>query len=107
METHIKAARRVLAYLKDTINYTIVYRDASSIDIHAYTRAFHPNQVLLFAEADYAMDKYDQKSQTGVRRADRTGEEKGRFGRDRTRNGSAGTVWQWRGNEQAMNKFKL
>src|SRR5216117_403635 len=64
-ETHMKAARRVLAYLKGTINHSIVYGNASHNDIHAYTRAFHPDQVLGFADADYAMDKDDRKSQTG------------------------------------------
>ena len=64
-ETHMKAARRVLAYLKGTINHSIVYGNASHNDIHAYTRAFHPDQVLGFADADYVTDKDDRKSQTG------------------------------------------
>ena len=61
----MKAARRVLAYLKGTINHSIVYGNASHNDIHMYTRAFHPDQVLGFADADYATDKDDRKSQTG------------------------------------------
>ena len=40
METHMTEARSVLAYPKSTINYSIVYGDASSTNIHAYTRAW-------------------------------------------------------------------
>jgi len=64
-ETHMKAARRVLAYLKGTINYSIVYGGDNSSDIQAFTRAFHPDQILGFSDADFAMDKDDRKSQTG------------------------------------------
>ena len=64
-ETHMKAARHVLAYLKGTINHSIIYADADGTYIQAYTRAFHPDQVLGFADADYATDKDDRKSQTG------------------------------------------
>jgi len=61
----MKAARRVLAYLKGTINYSIVYSGDNNSDIQAFTRAFHPDQILGFSDADYAMDKDDRKSQTG------------------------------------------
>src|SRR5438046_10718296 len=64
----MKAARQVLAYLKSTINYSIVYGDASDAEIHAYTRAIHHDDylsILGFADADHAADKNDRKSQTG------------------------------------------
>ena len=67
-ETHMKAARCVLAYLKGTINYSIIYGDATDADVHAYTRAIHPDDylsILGFADADHASDKDDRKSQTG------------------------------------------
>ena len=67
-ETHMKAARHVLAYLKGTINYCIVYGDAFDAEIHAYTRAIHYDDylsILGFADADHAADKNDRKSQTG------------------------------------------
>src|SRR5216117_3428871 len=60
METHMKVARWVLAYLKGTINYSIVYENADRSDIQAYTRAFHLDQVLGFADADHTMDKDDR-----------------------------------------------
>src|SRR5436189_3028246 len=64
-ETHMKAARRVLAYLKGTINHSIVYGGDTSSNIEAFTGAFHPDQILGFSDADFAMDKDDRKSQTG------------------------------------------
>lgn len=67
-ETHMKAARRVLVYLKGTIYYSIIYGDAIDTEIHAYTRAIHPEDylsILGFADADHASDKDDRKSQTG------------------------------------------
>ena len=42
----MKVARRVLAYLKGTINYSIVYGNATDGDIHAYTSAIHPDNYL-------------------------------------------------------------
>ncbi|TMC14388.1 MAG: hypothetical protein E6J34_23715, partial [Chloroflexi bacterium] len=67
-ETHMRAARHVLAYLKGTINYCVVYGKASDIGVHAYTRAYYPSDqasVLGFADADHGTDKDDRKSQTG------------------------------------------
>ena len=67
-ETHMRAARHVLAYLKSTIDYCIVYGGASDIDIYAYAFAFCPRDrisVLGFADADHGTDKDDRKSQTG------------------------------------------
>ena len=64
----MKAARRVLAYLKGTINYSIIYGDATDAETHAYTQAIHPDDylsILGFADADHASDKDDRKSQTG------------------------------------------
>src|SRR5271154_2819160 len=62
-ETHMKAARRVLAYLKGTRDYWIVYGDAQSLDIHGYTNALHP--IIGYADADWGSDKDDRKSTTG------------------------------------------
>ncbi len=45
-ETHMKAAHQLLTYLKGTINYSIVYGDASDAEIYAYTRAIHPDDYL-------------------------------------------------------------
>jgi hypothetical protein len=67
-ETHMRAARHVLAYLKGTIDYSIIYGDASDIEVHAYTRANCPRDqisTLGFADADHGTDKDDRKSQTG------------------------------------------
>ena len=62
----MKAARQVLAYLKGTTNHSIVYDDASDVEIHAYTRAIHPDDylsILDFVDANHAADKNDRKSQ--------------------------------------------
>jgi hypothetical protein len=66
-ETHMKAARHVLAYLEGAINYSLVYGDATDADIHAYTGVIHPDNYLSiqgFADADHASDKDDRRSQT-------------------------------------------
>ena len=52
-ETHMKASCRVLAYLKGTNNYSIVYGDA---DIDAYTGAIHLDDYLSILGFDPASD---------------------------------------------------
>ena len=61
----MKAARRVLAYLKGMVHYSIIYGGDTGNDIHAFTGAFYPDQIHGFTDADYAMDRDDRKSQTG------------------------------------------
>lgn len=38
---------------------------SDSVDIYAFAGAFHPDQIIGFSDADFAMDKDDRKSQTG------------------------------------------
>jgi len=65
MKIHMKTTRHVLVYLKDMINYCIVYDDASNVEIHAYIRAIHPDylSILDFVDANHATNKNDRKSQ--------------------------------------------
>ena len=51
-ETHLKAARHVLRYLKGTADYSIIY-GGGGLEIHGY------------ADADWGSDKDDRKSTTG------------------------------------------
>lgn len=63
----MKAARQVLAYLNGTINYSIVYGDATDAEIYAYIRAIHPDDyslILGISNTDHTMEKNDRKSQT-------------------------------------------
>ena len=64
----MKATRHVLIYLKDMINYSIVYDNTSNVEIHVYIKAIHHDDylsILDFVNADHAADKNDRKSQTG------------------------------------------
>jgi transposase InsO family protein len=55
-ETHMKAARHVLRYLKGTKDYSIVYGNAQGTD---------DLSIIGYADADHGGDKDDRKSTTG------------------------------------------
>ena len=59
-ETHMKAARHVLRYLKGTIDYSITYGSMDVTEI-----AVHNANIVGYADADWGGDKDDRKSTTG------------------------------------------
>lgn len=59
-DVHLNAAKRILRYIKGTLNYVLFFRKGASIDKHVSFQV----DLKAYCDADWARDPNDQKSTT-------------------------------------------